>query len=156
MDSGELHTIYTRRHSYTSTVLERTVQNHRSGPSIRLFRCYSLLLSCVIDRAQVVAQNNTSKSNTPRTADFSNALCVAFSYKITHCDVCKELLNKNPCKAHHTYKVNKKNINNSFLCISFFEQKLTNLSLYLCLTILKLKKIIRKSYNKINSVHFSS
>lgn len=60
-------------------------------PPIRLFRCYSLLLSCVIGRARMVAQNNTSKSNTlnrargsrpipsngriPRYVAFSRAKC---------------------------------------------------------------------------------
>jgi len=50
-------------------------------------RCYSLLLSCVIARAQVVAQNNTSKSNVPRAwgkrVDFLKCSVLHFLTKYT-------------------------------------------------------------------------
>lgn len=61
-----IHTGNARMHTHTphTQTLERTGQNHRVWPPIRLFRRYSLLLSCVIGRVQMVAQNNTFESNT--------------------------------------------------------------------------------------------
>lgn len=53
---------HARTHVYSDARTHRT--KWPVWLSIRLFRRYSLLLSCVIGRTQVVTQNNTSKSNT--------------------------------------------------------------------------------------------
>lgn len=110
---GETHA---RTHAYTDGRTHRT--KWPVWLSIRLFRCYSLLLSCVIGRTQVVTQNNTSKSNIVNRTWGSRLISQVALYCIfsqsTRCDTHKNNLSNN-IKIREKYKTFKESLKNYFL-----------------------------------------